>query len=190
MTQPDVRGQALVTAGASVRVVVRRGLLAPALAGVFPEAVEGVADGELGFALGVEGAWLEQRLKQAEFYRTVRFAPARGGAMLAAVGFGHVELVAGAMLRDAAFVARQGRARSSPESPPPNRPAQPEWSQVFEARFGFTSFLTAVLDFGLRRPAFQPLSAVSAKARVRSWCEVLAASSSCRAGRSPYRCSR
>lgn len=161
MTQPDVRGQALVTAGASGRVVLRKGLAAPELAGVFPDRIEGVTDGELGFALGVEGAWLEQRLKQAEFYRTVRFAPARGGAMLAAAGFGHVELVAGVMLREAAFVTRQGPGTLLPEAPSPSRPAQVEWSQVFEGRFGLTSFLTAVLDFGLRRPAFQPLPTAS-----------------------------
>jgi hypothetical protein len=161
MAQRDVRGQALVTAGASARVVVRRDLDPPELAGVFPDHVEGLAEGELGFALSVEGAWLEQRLKVADFYRTVRFTPALGGAALAAVGFGEVELVAGLMLRDAAFVTRQGPGALLPEAPPPNRPVEPEWSYVFEGRFGLTSLLTAVLDFGLRRPAFELVPAVS-----------------------------
>jgi hypothetical protein len=154
MTQPDVRGQALVTGGASLRVVMRKGLDAPELAGVFPDPVEKVPDGTFGFALGVEAAWLEQRLKQAGFYRTVRFTPARGGAALAAIGFDRVELVAGALVRDAAFMTRQGPGALSAEAPAPNQPVRAEWTYVFEGRFGFTSFLTGSLDLGLRRPAF------------------------------------
>jgi hypothetical protein len=155
MTQPDVRGEALVTAGASARAVWRSRSSAPELGGVFPNRVEGLPDGELGVALSLEVAWLRQRLKQAEFERLVRWVPARGGAALAAVAFGRVELVTGALVREAAFVTRQGPGALLPEASPRERPSELEWTLVLEGRFGLASFLTGSLDFGLRRPAFE-----------------------------------
>ena len=161
MTQPDVRGEALVTAGASARAVLRLKLDAPELGGTFPEPVAGLPHGELGFALSLEAAWLEQRLKQADFYRTVRFSPARGGGALAAVAFSRVELVTGVLLRDARFVTRQGPGALLPEAAPEWRPQAVEWTFVSEGRFGVSSFLTAALGLGLRRPAFQVLPSAS-----------------------------
>lgn len=152
MTQPDVRGQPLVTFGASARVVAHVGLRAFELTGLFPAPIERAR--ELAWALGVEGAWLEQRMKLSDTSREVRFVSARGGAVFAAFALGRVELLALGMVRELGFVARQGPGVLGPEAPPRDQLERVEWTGALEGRLGLTRFLTGALAVGVERPAF------------------------------------
>ncbi len=161
LTQPDVRGQPLRTAGASARFSVTHGQSAPAVPGLFP-APRAEARASLHCGLSLEGVLLLQRLKDADHAGAVRWSPAWGTALLAALGFDGFEMVSGVVIRDLMFVVRQGPGWALPETRPAKVQASVERRVLFAARYAAGAFefgadlaleQPAALFFGAARPA-------------------------------------
>ncbi|HEV8244625.1 MAG TPA: hypothetical protein VGP93_02525 [Polyangiaceae bacterium] len=159
LPQPDVRGQRLYTAGVSARVLFLQRQEVPRVPGLFPApgrpraASEQELDPAPHWALSLEAVLLEQRLKDADHARMVRWSPAWGMGLLATLGWRRFQVISGLLIRDLMFVTRAGPGVSLPETTSSALRADAQKTLLLATRCEVGPGLDVGVDLALDQPA-------------------------------------
>jgi len=154
----DNAERATTTAG-SARLSFGRGLTAPRAPASFgnepPPFDPKRSDAEVrsGWALGVEGAHVVQRLASFENPGQTALAGSRAFAALGTWCSPWLELRLALLARDAGFVRRNGSELFAGQTLPAGAEELAEWSVLASARLELVRPLAFTLALGLRRPA-------------------------------------
>ena len=146
------------TAAASARLAFARGLKAPRAPASFgneapPFDTRREADASEGFAVGVEGSHVLQRLALFEDPSRTALSGARAGALLGTLATSWFEVRLALLYRDAGFVMRNRPGIVPGQTPPAGAQVLPELSALSSFTLRPFAPLAATVAVGVRRPA-------------------------------------